>query len=122
MSNLVVIQKKLDRLESKKITARREQRDIIKRSLIKCAKCNRKSQLSSWVFIQDMYYIQPFSCTGGDYWLNAKTRSCHIVCPKCSKETYLYRHSQKDKIVNLVDSYPFSKSELFQKVEQRRRE
>ena len=119
MSSLAVVQKKLDRLKNERDQARGEQLDIIKRSLIQCTKCRKKSRLSSWTFIQGRYYVEPYSCTGGAYWLNSETYLCHIVCPKCDEEIYLCNYPQRDSIVNFIDSHFFSKSELFQKVEKR---
>ena len=119
MSNLVVVQNKLNRLENERKRAREEQRDIIRRSLIRCTVCRKQSRLFSWTFIQDKYYVEPYSCTGGDYWLNSETRGCHLVCPKCSGEIYLYNHPQRDRVVELVDSHHFSKKELFSKVMER---
>ena len=121
MSNLAVVQGKLDRLEDERKKVREEWRDIIRRSFINCTKCGKQSGLFSWTFIQDQYYIEPYSCTSGDYWLNSKTECCHVVCPKCGEEIYLYNHPRRDKIVELVDSRHFGKSELFQKVEERAR-
>ena len=122
MGNLAIVQGKLERLENKRRKVREEQRTIIKRSLIKCTACGKQSRLFSWSFIQNQYYVEPYSCTGGDYWLNSETRCCHIVCPKCGEEIYLYNHPQRDKIVELVDSHHFSKSELFQKVKEKARQ
>lgn len=121
MGKLAVVQDKLDRLENKRKRVKEEQRDVIRNSLIRCMMCSRRSRLSSWVFIQDQWYVRPYSCTDGDYWSPSATEVCHIVCPKCSKENYLYNHSQRDRIVELIDSHQFAKTDLFKEVEERRR-
>ncbi len=119
MTSLAATEKKMKVLQDEMKKVREEQRDIIRSYPVLCSKCKKMTKLSSWIFIQNRFYIEPHSCTAGDYWKDSETECCHIVCPECKEEAYLYRHSQRDQIVLLVDSYSFSKKELFDRVEKR---
>ena len=83
-------------------TLHEKQRILIRASTIQCTKCKRRSQLCLWVFIQDHWYTQPHSCTEGDYWTPSKPETCHMVCPRCEAENYIYNHPQKEKILRLI--------------------
>ena len=97
--------------------------DAIKNVFIRCEECGKKSKLRLWVFIQDHWYIEPRSCAEGDYWKAHPTETCHIRCPKCKGENYIYNHGQKCKIVHLIDSVAKDagvyKNHLFATVEER---
>jgi len=122
VNSLAATEVELARLENERQKVLAKQLRIIRGSFIKCAKCGENSKLFSWTFIQDMFYVEPYSCTGGDYWLNSETRCCHIVCPKCEGEIYLYNDPQRDKIVNLIKANPFGKDKLFHEVKKRQKD
>ncbi len=106
----------LEELERQKKEVRAKQLKAIKSSLVKCsyANCGKTSKLSGWIFIQRHWYISPHGCMGGDYWKKSKTEVCNFVCPKCGGEHYIFNHPQRDKIVDLVDNFSLSISEIFQ--------
>lgn len=116
MKSFATVQRKLKELENERKKVLAAKMDIIRRYYILCATCGVKSRLSRWVFIQDQYYVQPYSCNGGAYWKNYATQNCHILCPKCGTADYLFNHPQRDKIVNLTDSREFVKYDLFSEV------
>ncbi len=87
--------------------------DAARRSFILCIHCNKKSVLSSWTFIQNHWYEKPHGCLGGDNWWSSKKECCHISCPKCEKQNYLYNHPQKEKIVKILNDFRFNEEELF---------
>lgn len=47
----------------------------------RAAGCGRTIMLSSVPLVQTHFYIEPHSCSGGDYW---KAGERNLVCPKCS--------------------------------------
>jgi len=96
--------------------AQEQLRSAVRNSLILCPRCKTKSALWMWTFIQDMHYVSPYSCNEGDYWSAQETKCCHLVCPKCNMETYIYNHPHVENIVELVDSHKFRKSVLFDAV------
>ncbi|MBI1957508.1 MAG: hypothetical protein HYS44_03590 [Candidatus Niyogibacteria bacterium] len=92
----------------------------LRRTLITCEYCKKASPLSSWGFIQDHFYVAPYSCTEGDYWGETDVECCHLICPKCSQENYIYNHPQRKKIVRLTKQIPsFEWDQLFREVRER---
>ncbi|MBI2063960.1 MAG: hypothetical protein HYT65_03145 [Candidatus Yanofskybacteria bacterium] len=116
MATITAIQRKLDKLNADKSEVLKQKLEAIQRILVKCVKCHKKSRLGAWSFVQGRWYVEPYSCTGGDYWNFNKTETCHITCPKCGDENYIYNHPQKNKIVELVDGHHFSTEKIFKGV------
>ncbi len=123
MPPLTVIERDLAALQTNQAQLYQRQLAAIRRKFIRCSKCHKNSRLASWSFIQGMFYVEPFSCTGGDYWLNSQTSSCHITCPKCGYENYIYNHPDRDRIVELLDKKlnPHSKADAFKNVTTRQK-
>src|SRR3989338_3214362 len=101
MSDIAVIERRLTTLDSEKKDLLNAKLTAIGRRIIRCISCKKSSQLRLWTFIQDHWYERPYSCSGGDTWHTSKTELCHIVCPKCDTENYIYNHPQREKIINL---------------------
>ncbi len=116
MTKITAIQRKLDKLSSDRSEVLKLKLRAIQQILIKCVKCQKKSRLGAWSFIQGRWYVEPYSCTGGDYWNYNRTETCHITCPKCGEENYIYTHPQKDEIIESVDGHNFSAKEIFKEV------
>ncbi|MBI2676650.1 MAG: hypothetical protein HYX21_01675 [Candidatus Yanofskybacteria bacterium] len=116
MAVITTLQRQLDKLDNDRVGVLKQKLQVIQRILVKYVKCHKKSRLGTWSFIQDRWYVEPYSCTGGDYWNYSKTETCDIVCPKCNSENYIYNHPQKDKIVELVDGHHFSTANIFKEV------
>lgn len=116
MVTISAIQRKLDKLELDKSEILKQKLAIVRRVLLFCVKCNRKSRLGAWTFIQGRHYVRPFSCNGGDYWTYSKTETCDITCPKCGANNYIHIHPQRNKIVELITVNHFSLQEIFKNV------
>ncbi|MDP1689546.1 MAG: hypothetical protein Q8L47_05495 [bacterium] len=123
MRNLRVIDAELKRLREGQANElnilRDEQLIVIRQSLILCVKCSKKSKLSLWTFIQNLWLV-PADGYEGSYWDSCEIETCHIACPRCGAENYICTHSQKDKVINLCTSYSFKKEKIFQKVIERK--
>lgn len=119
MSAISAAERELDVLRAQKDRVRSRQLDGIRRSLISCPKCRKKSILSKWTFIKCFWYTPPRGCTEGDYWSYSGTKLCYMVCPKCQIDSYIYTHPQRKKIVGLIDGHGFVPSQIFEKVEKR---
>lgn len=65
------------------------------------APCGQRSLFSKWKFIQEYYYVAPYSCTGGDYWLPGESK---LVCPKCGHVNRVDYHSKKDDLLKIDTS------------------
>jgi hypothetical protein len=96
--------------------------EMLRNIEISCPYCKRPSKTQEWTFIQDQWYEGPHGCTGGDTWHDTQTECCHIVCPKCTRETYIYNHPDRDVIVKHIKESDFSKRELFGSVRERQKQ
>lgn len=81
------------RQTEKEIEERQERIKELKGKLkYKCPSCKKMSMLKHTAAIQHHYYVEPYSCTGGDYWV---TNGVSWVCPKCDTELEPY-YSERD--------------------------
>lgn len=110
------IEKETKSLEDRLHKLQEKKKKAIRCTLVRCKKCRRKSSIRSWIFIQNQFYVRPYSCTRGDDWANTETRCCHIMCPRCNEKNYLYDHPQTNAIIALVRSAGFSKEDVFHEV------
>ncbi len=76
--------------------------DFVRSYLVECTKCHARNPLSTWAFIQELFYVAPYSCNGGDYYLRSEIRVCHIICPACGHENYLHNHPAREEIIRLI--------------------
>lgn len=116
MVAITTLQRQLDKLDNDRVEVLKQKLQAIQRVLVMCVKCRKKSRLGTWSFIQERWYVEPYSCAGGDYWNYSKTETCDITCPKCGVENYIYNHPQRNKIVELVDGHHFSTTDIFKEV------
>lgn len=49
--------------------------------------CGQFFLLGDAVLIQTQFYVEPYSCTGGDYWKDDELR---LECPHCGRELRLF--------------------------------
>ena len=49
-----------------------------------CEQCGKRTQVSKTTLIRKHQYVQPYGCTGGDYWTHLYYM---IMCSKCSETT-----------------------------------
>ena len=76
-------------LKKEKKRLRAELADVQKRidakkrsAVIACAWCGKRKAVAKLTLIQTHYYVRPYSCTGGDYWLPDEKQ---YDCPSCGK-------------------------------------
>ena len=79
------IQKQISKLEKQLVT-------VYRNTKIKCDHCKKFSKVKDIVFIENYFYIRPYSCTGGDYW-TFNDKESDLLCPKCLKRSTLYNLS-----------------------------
>jgi len=60
-------------------------------TIVRCPNkdCLRGYEIRELEYFQEQYYVEPFSCTGGDYWVDSET-DAHWNCPVCGTTTRLY--------------------------------
>lgn len=71
--------------------ARAELDAALARKRVQCSECERRTPVSKLVYIQTHYYIEPYSCTGGDYWRPGEGK---FQCPKCGFLNRLYNRPE----------------------------
>jgi hypothetical protein len=89
---------------------------IIKARRFTCSHCSTSSKLSRWEFTQSHTYVPPSGCQEGDYWIPNKTEVCHLRCPECLQQNYLYNHPHKIELLSLFDTNHILKREVFEKI------
>lgn len=99
MNTIEKLQREATELNKKLAAAR-------KRSLLTCSSCKKRTSVSKLVYIQTHWYVQPYGCTGGDYWRAGEGR---YECPKCGYENRLHDRpratSLKYYFKEMVDDY-----------------
>ena len=79
---------KLEKIEEQIASLELQKIKLKNATVAKCTHCHKGTQISKLVYYQPMYYVAPYSCTGGDYWEEYKDESLW-VCPKCNKFVWL---------------------------------
>ena len=110
LKDLETAKKKLEGMQEQQET---EQLRVLKRQIVQCEHCRKRSHLGRWSFIQTHWYEAPYSCFGGDQWHRDETKSCHIACPACGAWNYIHNHAQKALIVKTLDGYRIYPSQIF---------
>lgn len=92
---LMTLQKRLDENQSRKRLA--------------CGFCGKRHQVSKLTLIQVHRYVEPYGCTGGDYW---KLGEKQYECPSCGlrmrdpgDNDYLAQSSQFDRRIGELARY-----------------
>ena len=55
---------------------------MYRRKRLTCGFCRKQHTVSKLTLIQTHWYVEPYSCTGGDYW---KAGEKQYECPSCGK-------------------------------------
>lgn len=61
-----------------------------KNKKFRCPNCNQITPLRKLDLLISQFYVEPYSCTGGDYWTEGDNPTYYITCPKCNKENRIY--------------------------------
>lgn len=77
--------KKLNELERLK-TAQ------MKSLMVECASCHQGIKVGDVLVRLHQYYVEPYSCTGGDYWTLGDNPDRSFVCPHCNVTNRLFGH------------------------------
>jgi rubrerythrin len=83
--------KRLEELRAEIDQIRARNKKAKARKMLTCGWCGARRRVSSLKLIQTYFYIEPYSCTGGDYWKEGEKQ---YECPSCGK---LMRDPGKDR-------------------------
>ena len=98
-----VTEEQLDK-QIEELKAQRE--ELRKNKTWQCPKCKKRTKIDKLGLLTDQYYVEPYSCTGGDYWKDSG--EFFISCPKCEREIRLYKNQTAegyDKAYNVAKEY-----------------
>ena len=74
------------------VSLNEEKNAILAKITIQCVRnnhgpgCEKTFPIKDIVFLQTHWYVEPYSCSGGDYW---KTGEGNWVCPNCNHRNRL---------------------------------
>ena len=100
------LDRKIKSLERLRDSITIEMRKVAKLSFLSCTECNKKSRISSWIFVQVMWWVPPSGCNEGGYWADHNAETCDIRCPYCDCDIYIYNYPHKKKILALLKYCP----------------
>ena len=86
MNELEKAKKQLAKVSAKVKALKKEQ-------TLSC-KCGKENQLQSLVLKEIEFYVEPFSCSGGDYWTSGPAPEYNVECPHCKKVTRYHDYEQ----------------------------
>ena len=86
---------------------------LVRNRKYSCPFCQHVGSLSTWGFLQGHTYTSPSGCSGGDYWTPNDTDVCHLICPACIKQVYIYNYTEKESLLYLIGSIGVEKKEIF---------
>lgn len=73
------------------------QRDVVQRGrLVACVKCKVQTPISALAYVQLHSYVQPYGCTGGDYWYEGDGL---FDCPSCTATNRIPKENEKNPLI-----------------------
>ena len=106
------IEKQLAALDVKRADLQVHLNTSVSRTLVACTGncygkgCGKKSQIGKLIYIATYWYIQPYSCSEGDYWQEGEGQ---FDCPHCGHRNRLYEQPDiqalKHRFAKVVTSH-----------------
>ena len=116
MSAIFDVEKKIKNLNGQHDQLVISRLDLIRKTFLLCEKCGKRSKLLHWAFVQAHSFIRPHSFFRDNYWSADKVEVCDIACPKCGRANCISGHSQKTKIIKIINESSFSKNRLLSRI------
>lgn len=63
--------------------------------------CGEQHMIKDLIYIQTHYYIAPYGCSSGDYWLPGEG---NFICPTCGNRNRLYDRKEIQTLKHLFKS------------------
>lgn len=86
MTSLRELEREHARVEKELLALRQEIAVARGRKTVQCNHCKKRTPVKRLTYIQEHYYVEPYGCTGGDYWKQSEGR---FLCPFCNYENRL---------------------------------
>lgn len=90
-------------------TLHAERAEAQRRKMLTCGFCGKRHRVGRLTLVQTYFYIEPYSCTGGDYWKQGEKQ---YECPSCGERMrdpgdndYLAKGTQFDRRIGQLARY-----------------
>jgi hypothetical protein len=88
------------------------------KKMLPCVACNKKCLIANVTLYQTHWYVEPYSCNGGDYWNKGE---CQFVCHHCNVLNRLlysqeYDYSKMMYVSKVNDIFESQYMEEFRKI------
>lgn len=98
-------------MENKRVLALRQQiksleqeiEDTKANSYFTCPNCEKKTKVKNVTLVARQHYVEPYSCSGGDYWT---FQEWVIACPKCNNGIRSY--DKKSELFRFIKEHEFN--------------
>lgn len=98
MTKTEKLKKELAKLQLEVIKKKEELNSHIKEySFIRCKECDKRTKIRNLPFIYHQWYVEPYSCTGGDYH-RTDLENPYSICPECKTTIPLKELKPYEKI------------------------
>lgn len=91
MGNVAAIERQIENHESTIDQLKEELHAAKGEQFYKCPHCTKRSKVNKLTLVRKNWYVEPYSCTGGDYW---KFSEYAIICGKCDTFARVYDKSK----------------------------
>lgn len=111
MTKLQKLEKEIEKLQEQLRPLEQEWREEKRKTLVSCIHCKRKTQVGKLTLITPWFYVEPYGCTGGDYWKPMEEK--RFVCLKCNKTNRLmknrltYTEEQQKRVDKILELEPW---------------
>jgi hypothetical protein len=89
-------------LEQEMKALEKKRDELLGRTLVQCINsrygkgCGKKHRICNLVYIRTHWYVQPYGCTGGDYWNEGEG---NFICPACQHRNTLVDWHGRDPVI-----------------------
>lgn len=94
---LIKLEKLKQQTEEFLKTVDKRLKDEQSKIIIICDNCKNEEMIGNIEYIQTHYYVSPYSCTSGDYWVSDEGQ---FLCLKCNKINRLYKKPEYEELKN----------------------
>lgn len=106
--HLQALRLQMEAINRQKVEKQAEIDEALKRVYVVCDNngCKKKSRIGGLTYVQTHWYVEPYSCSEGDYW---KQSQGMFVCPHCERVNRLHDRKEvsdlKYSFKNILDVY-----------------
>jgi hypothetical protein len=73
--------------------------------MVPCSSCEGGNQVKDMLVRVHEHYVDPYSCTGGDYWTWNENSDRSFICSHCGATNRLFGHYNPSSLYWLIKDY-----------------